>query len=159
MARLGRGSRGHWLLVTGLALGHLAFRPLLVEWPGSPDLLAGALLLAALRLRSGAAAGLGFGLGLLEGSMALEGLGATMIVYTIAGFVAARSRDLLFTDARVFLPLYLFSGAWLVQAAVALASGAGARAETLLVLAPVSAALTTLVCWSGMRLAAPYPYA
>ena len=159
MARAGRGSRGHWLLVAGLALGHFAFRPLLVEWVGAPDLLTGALLLAALRLRSGAAAGLGFGFGLLEGSMALEGLGATMIVYTAAGFVAARSRDLIFTDARIFLPLYLFSGTWLVQAAIAVASGAGAPAGALLVLAPISAALTTLVCWAGVRLAVPYPYA
>lgn len=157
MARLARGSRGPLLLVAALVLLHFAFRPVLVEWAGAPDLLAGGLLLAALRLRAGAAAALGFALGLLEGSMALEGLGSTMMVYTAAGYLAARSRDLIFTDARVFLPLYLFSGTWIVQAAVALAGGAEASAAALLALAPLSALLTTLVCWSGMRLLSPYP--
>lgn len=158
MARPGRGSRGHWLLVAALAGLHFTLRPLLVAWLGVPDLLAGALLLAALRLRSSASAGLGFSFGLLEGSMALEGLGGGLVVYTLAGFLAARSRDLIFTDARVFLPLYLFCGTWLIQTAVGLTTGGGATPVAFLLLSPISAALTTLVCWAGMRLASPYPY-
>lgn len=158
MARLVRGSRGHILLVVALFSLHFAFRPLLVEWAGAPDLLAGALLLAALRARAGAAAALGFVLGLLEGSMALEGLGSSMLVYTAAGYVAARSRELVFTDARVFLPLYLFAGTWLIQAAVGLAAGAGATSGDLLLVAPLSATLTAVVCWIGMRIVSPYPY-
>lgn len=158
MARLPRGSRGHLLLVAALGLLHFAFRPLLAEWAGAPDLLAGALLLAALRLRAGAAAGLGFAFGLLEGSMALEGLGSWMIVYTAVGYAAARSRDLIFTDARVFLPLYLFSWTWTIRAAGALASGVGTSAEALLLLAPLSALLTAVICWTGVRIASPYPY-
>lgn len=90
--------------------------------------------------------------------MALEGLGLTMIVYTVTGYGAARARDLIFTDARIFLPLYLFAGTWLVQAAVTLGSGPPTPMTTLLALAPLSAALTTVVCWTGMRLASPYPY-
>lgn len=153
---MARAGRGQLALAAAFVLLHLVFRPLLVEWPGAPDLLVGGLLLAALRMRSAAAAGLGFGLGLLEGSMALEALGYTMIVYTAAGWAAARARDLIFTDARVFLPLYLFAGTWLVQAAIALGSGPPAPVRDLVLLAPVSAALTTAVCWAGMRLVAPY---
>lgn len=154
---MARGARGRLLLVGALVLLHFALRPLLVEWAGAPDLLAGGLLLAALRIRAGGAAALGFTLGLLEGSMALEGVGASMIAYTAAGYLAARSRDLIFTDARVFLPLYLFAGTWLLQVGLAVATGVRAPAEALLLLASLSALLTTLVCWTGMRLLSPYP--
>lgn len=155
---MGRRERGPLLLVGALWLLHFALRPALVEWTVAPDLLAGGLLLAALRFRPAGAAGLGCALGVLEGSMALGGLGVSMIVYTLAGYAGARSRQLVFTDARVFVPAYLFAGTWLVQVAISVASVAGPSPELWFFRAPVSALLTTIVCWSGLRVSGPYPY-
>lgn len=148
-------SRGYGALVAGLILLHLLLRPLLIGWPGAPDLLVGGLLLGALGLRAGSAAALGFVLGLLEGAMALEGMGSLMVVYTAAGYVGARSRDLIFTDARVFLPLFLFLGVWIVEVAVASAAAFPPGLEPLLLGAPLTAATTTVVCWVGVRLVSP----
>lgn len=147
-------SRGYGALVLGLILLHFLLRPLLIGWPGAPDLLAGGLLLAALRLRAGWAAALGFVLGLLEGAMALEGMGSLMVVYTATGYLAARSRDLIFTDARVFLPLFLFLGVWAVQVAVGAAAGLP-PGEAAVLGAPLTAVTTALVCWAGVRLVSP----
>lgn len=149
------GPRRHAVLVVGFVLLHFVLRPLLVRWPGTPDLLTGALLLAALRLRAGHAASLGFLLALLEGAMALSGMGPLMIVYTLVGYLAARSRDLIFTDARVFVPLYLFVGVWLSQVALAGLSGSVPSLGFGLLAAPATALSTSLTCWLGVRLLAP----
>lgn len=154
---MARGGRGWLLLVGALLLLHFALRPVLVGRPAAPDLLTGALLLAALRLRPAGSAGLGCAFGLLEGAMALGGLGISMVAYTLAGYGAARSRELVFTDARIFVPVYLFAGTWLVQAGLALAYGA-ASPEAVLLWSPVSALLTSAVCWTGLRLLGTYPY-
>jgi hypothetical protein len=142
---------GGGLLVAGLILLHFILRPVLTSWAAGPDLLTGALLLGALQLRAGPAALLGFFLGLLDASMALKGMGALMIVYTIAGFAAAKSRDLLFSDSAVFVPTFLFVGVWAVQVAVAGSTG-GLDLMLGLVIAPLSAAATALVCWLAARI-------
>lgn len=95
-----------------LALAHFVFRPYLVETWWSPDLLAGAVLVAALDVRAGQAAVVGFALGLLEGAMALEGLGILAAGYAGLAYVGARMWDLFYADARLFLPAYLLLGAW-----------------------------------------------
>ena len=145
-----RAGPGGALLVAGLILLHFILRPLLTSWPIGPDLLTGALLLGALRLRAGPAALLGFFLGLFDASMALKGMGALMIVYTFAGFAAAKSRDLLFSDSAVFVPTFLFVGVWAVQVAVAGFAG-GLDLMFGLVIAPLSAVSTALFCWLAAR--------
>lgn len=149
------GSAGQLLLVAGLVLAHFAFRPLLTGWTGAPDLLVGGLLLGALFLRAGYAALLGAVLGLLEGAMALRGMGALMIVYTVVGYGAARSSELLFSDIRSFLPVYLFLGAWTAQLGSGLLTPGAMDMRFGFVEAPLTAATTTVVCWLGQRVLTP----
>lgn len=99
---------------TLLALVHFLARPALASGWMSPDLLAGALLLAALHLRAGAAAAVGFALAVLEASVALTDPAALAAVYTITGYLAVRSWELLFADVRIFLPTFLLFGSWLL---------------------------------------------
>lgn len=134
------------LVIGGLIALHFLFRPMLMQWPMAPDLLAGALLLAALRLRAGHVAALGFLLGLLEGAMAVTGIGALAVIYTLGGYVGARSWDLFFADVRLFLPVYLFLGTWVLQLVVSSSVGPEADWRLILLESPVSAALTAIVC-------------
>lgn len=148
----GGRARAMAIAVVGLIVLHFALRPLLVRWPGSPDLLTGGLLLGSLGLRAGHAAVLGFVLGLMEASMALRDMGAVMVVYTLVGYAAARSRDLLFSDSPAFLPGSIFFGVWATQLAVAVLSSQSLDWTFALFLSPLSAASTSLVCWLTNRL-------
>lgn len=85
--------------------------------------------------------------------MGLEGMGSISLVLTAVGYLAARSRDLLFADARYYTPIYLFVGTWLAELALMLAMPGGPGVLLALVLAPVSAALTALVCGAAESLA------
>ncbi len=144
-------SPAHFVLVVSLLVLHFVFRPLLTGWSFGPDLLAGGLLLAALGMRAGYAAVLGLVLGLLEASMALAGMGTLMMVYGVAGFLGARSRDVFFSDSRTFVPTFLFIGVWLVEPAAALAVRSRVDVWFVLLLAPATAIATAIVCWIGER--------
>jgi cell shape-determining protein MreD len=145
--------------IIALLVLHFLFRPLLVRLPVAPNLLVGALLLATLRLRSGHAAVLGFGLGILEASMALEGVGSYAFALTLVGYAGARSRDLLFADARFYVFAYLFVGTWLTEIVllllgtsppgpVRLIAGSGADA---LLTAAVCGGVEALTAWISAR--------
>jgi len=149
-----RGVSPDAILVVVLILIHFTLYGVFVRWPAMPNLLIGGLLLAALRIRSGYAAFLGFLLGVLEAAMGLEGMGTISLVLTVVGYVAARSRDLLFADARYFVPIYLFAGTWIAEMALMLAMPGGPGVLAALVLAPVSAVSTALVCGTAEYLAA-----
>lgn len=101
---------------TALVLLHFLARPYLLDWWAGPDLAVGGLLIAALHLRAGRAATLGFVVGLLEGAMALGGIGPLAMAYAATGYAAARSWGLLFADIRLFLPVYFFVGGWILIA-------------------------------------------
>lgn len=120
----------HFILRLGLGLGQLA-----------PDLLLVALLLAAREMRAGWAAGLGLGLGILDGSMVPFNLGTSALVMTVIGFVGARSRELFSGDNFVFLALYLFVGKWLYDALLYLVTGDlfSAGATYLVLVSPLAA--------------------
>lgn len=138
-------------LVTTFAVGvlllvHFLFRPTLTEFGLAPDLLSGGLLLAALRLRAGHAAMLGFVLGVLDAAMALENPGVVGLVLLTIAFAAARSRDLLFADARFFVVVYLLVGTWLARVALALLGSASPGILEVVGSAVVTAVATTIVC-------------
>jgi hypothetical protein len=120
----------HFILRLGLGLGHLA-----------PDLLVVALLLAAREIRAGWAAGLGLGLGILDGSMVPFNLGASALVLTILGFLGARTRELFAGDNFLFLALYLFVGKWLYDTLLYLVTGDlfSSNAAYLLLISPLTA--------------------
>jgi rod shape-determining protein MreD len=95
----------HFLLRLGLGLGPIA-----------PDLLVVALLLAARRVRPGAAAALGLGLGVLRDSLSLMAFGAHAVTLTLVGFLSARSRDFLTGESLLFIAAYLFLWKWVHDA-------------------------------------------
>ncbi len=90
---------------------------------------------------------LGFVLGLMEASMALKDMGSVMVVYTLVGYAAARSRDLLFSDSPAYLPGAIFLGVWVTQLTVAVLSSQNLDWTFVLFLSPSSAASTSLICW------------
>ncbi len=152
------GFRRAWsadvVVVVVLVILHFTLYRFLVRWPAMPNLLVGGLLLAALRMRAGYAAFLGFGLGVLEAAMGLEGLGTTSLILALVGYLGARSRDLLFADARHYVFVYLFVGTWIAEVSLILAMPGGPNLLGALVLAPVSALGTAVVCGAAESVAA-----
>jgi len=149
-----RGWSADAVVVVALVILHFTLYRFLVRWPEMPNLLVGGLLLAALRMRAGYAAFLGFGLGVLEAAMGLEGLGTISLVLALVGYLGARSRDLLFADARHYVFVYLFVGTWIAEVALILAMPGGPNLLGALVLAPVSALGTAVVCGAAESVAA-----
>lgn len=149
-----RGWSADVVVVVVLVILHFTLYRFLVRWPAMPNLLVGGLLLAALRMRAGYAAFLGFGLGVLEAAMGLEGLGTTSLILALVGYLGARSRDLLFADARHYVFVYLFVGTWIAEVSLILAMPGGPNLLGALVLAPVSALGTAVVCGAAESVAA-----
>ena len=94
----------HFVLRVGLGLGVLA-----------PDLLVIALLLASRRLRPGSAAGVGFLLGLLEGSANPTVFGAAGLALSVVGYLGSRSREWLAGDDPITMVAYFFVGTLLYE--------------------------------------------
>lgn len=129
-----------------LLLLHFLLRPWLTGLPVGPDLLIGGLLLAALRVQAGTAAVIGLVLGPLEAAMELGQPGTYAFVLTLTGYLAARSRDILFADAAIFVAVYLFVGTWLARAALILLAGGSGSPVAPLAVALLDAAVTAIVC-------------
>lgn len=129
-----------------LLLLHFLLRPWLTGLPVGPDLLVGALLLAALRVQAASAAILGFVLGPLEAAMTLADPGTYALVLTLTGYLAARSRDVLFADAPFFVVAYLFVGTWLARSALIWLTGGSAGLAADIAVAGLAALVTAAVC-------------
>jgi rod shape-determining protein MreD len=131
-----------WALIALLVITHFALHLAVGLGATAPDLLTPAVLLSGRRVRGSVAAGIGFGLGLLQDSLSLDSFGAEALTMTLLGYLGARSRDLFVGDSAVFLLVYLFSGKWLHDALFFLLSGTpdqGGTAVWLLVFAPLAA--------------------
>ena len=94
-----------------LVVLHYTLRPVL-EWRTSIDFLLIALLLAAVRMRPGAAAVLGFAMGLVADSLSVGAFGATLAM-TIVGFTASWLRAVVFAENLVLHAAFFFAGKWL----------------------------------------------
>jgi rod shape-determining protein MreD len=137
-----------WVFIAVLAALHFVLHISLGLGAWAPDLLTLAVLLGARELEGGAAAALGFGLGLVEDAVSLGAFGAGMVTQTVVGYLGARSRDLFVGESVLFLGLYLFVGAWLQDAlyfGVAQAVRRGGVSEQLLMAAPMEAAYVAVV--------------
>jgi hypothetical protein len=135
----------HFVLRVGMDLGNLA-----------PDLLVVGVLLAARTMRAGAAALLGLGLGMLEGSLIPYALGSVAIALTVVGYLGARSRDIIAGDGPLSLGVYFFGGKLLFDLVLSVVSGAafGHEVTGLLVLTPLTAlyaAVTGVVVFATYR--------
>lgn len=133
-------------VVVILLLLHFLMWPWLTGLLVGPDLLLGGLLLAALRVRAGAAAVIGFVLGPLEAAMGLGDPGIYALVLTLTGYLAARSRDILFVDAPVFIMVYLFLGTWAARVALILIAGGPTGTAAAIGWSLLDALATAVVC-------------
>jgi rod shape-determining protein MreD len=93
-----------------LVVLHYTLRPVL-EWRTSIDFLLIALLLASVRMRPGAAAVLGFAMGLVADSLAVGAFGATLAM-TVVGFAASWLRAVVFAENLVLHAAFFFAGKW-----------------------------------------------
>lgn len=100
-------------LIAGLVILHFVLRVGLGLGFYVPDLLTVALLLAARRMRAGAAAGLGVLFGVLDGAVNPFTMGASALVLAVLGYLASRSREVLAGDSPVLLVALLGLGKYL----------------------------------------------
>jgi hypothetical protein len=84
--------------------------------------------------------------------MALTGLGTLMLVFTVTGYVAARLRDIFYSDSAQFVPKFLLVGVWLVHMILATLTSWPPETTFLLIHAPLAAISTAAVCWFGERI-------
>ena len=131
---------------TILVLLHFTLRPL-VGWRAGPDFLLIALLLASVRVRPGAAAVIGFVLGLATDSMALTAFGSAAIAMATIGFVAAWLKAVFFADNLVLNLFFIFFGKWGFDAIYLLLEqrvGGIELVQELLLYSPLAAAVTAI---------------
>lgn len=103
-----------WTFIVILVLLHLVLR-LTLGMTLVPDLLVVAALLGARRLGGWQAALFGLGLGVLADSLALVGFGATAVAFVVVCYIGSRSRNLFEGESFIFITVYAFTGAWLVE--------------------------------------------
>ncbi len=113
----------HFALHVGLGIG---------AW--APDLLTVGLLVTARQVRTGSAAAIGFGLGLMEDALSILSFGANAMALTVVGILGARSRELFVGESLAFLASYLALGIWLRAAIHWLLTREGPREEAIRVL-------------------------
>ena len=99
------------LLFAFLVALHFTVRPLLT-WRSQPDFLVVAILLAAVRVRPGVAALLGFGTGLLADALAPATFGVTAFTLSVIGFTASWLKAVFFSDNVALHAFFFFVGKW-----------------------------------------------
>jgi rod shape-determining protein MreD len=131
-----------WLFIAVLVVLHFFLQLTLGLGLRAPDLLAVAVLLGARPLSGGAAAALGFSLGLLEDAVSIAAFGAAAATFTVVAYLGARTRDFFDGDSLIFLTVYLFFGKWAQEAlyyGIAVGVRRGDPVEILLTQAPLHA--------------------
>ena len=99
-------------LILGLLIVlHYTLRPLL-GWRAPIDFLVIAVLLAAVRVRPGTSALLGFALGLATDSLNVEGFGARALALTAVAFTASWMKAIFFADNLALNGFFFFIGKW-----------------------------------------------
>jgi rod shape-determining protein MreD len=149
-----------WLFIVLVVVVHFFLQLTLGLGTRAPDLLTVAVLLGARPLSGGAAAGLGFVLGLLEDAVSIAAFGVAAATFTIIAYLGARTRDFFVGESVLFLAVYLFLGKW-VQTAIYYGLAGGVRrgepVEMLLMEAPLhslyaaAAGLVALTIYRTLR--------
>jgi rod shape-determining protein MreD len=133
----GRSAKSFWIFIFVLVLLHLVLR-LGLALTVVPDLIVVALLLGARRLSGAGAALYGLVLGILADSLAMVAFGATAVAFVVVGFIGSRSRNFFEGDSYLFILVYTFLGAWLIEAIRFAVGGAMARGQEPMVLLTVT---------------------
>lgn len=151
------------LLFGVLIVLHFTVRPVLA-WRAEADFLVLAVLLAAVRLRPGVAAVVGFLIGILADSLMPASFGAGAFTLAALGFGASWLKAVFFSDNVLLHAVFFFAGKWLhdiLFLVMARQQEAGTLVTQLLVWSPLAAALTALaglvvlMLFRGMLEAAP----
>jgi rod shape-determining protein MreD len=125
---------------------HFALAPLFQSWFAGPNLLLCALLISARQLRPGAAAGVGFILGLLEDAMAVSHFGLATLLLVLVAYLGSLTRDTFVGEEPLFIGTYLFVGTWVYETAIYLILGAsGDPLSYIFVRAPLDGLATGVV--------------
>ncbi len=130
----------------------------LMPWRVSPDFVVMAVLYAAVRMRPGWAAVLGFWLGLATDSLALSGFGAGALAMAVVGFGASWLKGTFFADNIAINAAFLFLGKWAFDLVYVLAQhdmSIGALLAQVLFWSVLSAALTAVVGVVAMAILRP----
>lgn len=135
------------LLFAALVALHYSLRPLL-GWRAEPDFLIVALLIVAVRLRPGAAAILGFALGVVADALAPGHMGAAALSMSLVGFSASWLKAMFFADNLILNGLSFFLGKLVFDLIRLVAEGGLGSSDFVmqaLLWSPLSAAVTALV--------------
>jgi rod shape-determining protein MreD len=116
------GLLGAVLVLTFL---HFALAPLFQSWLASPNLLLCAILISARQLRPGAAAAVGFILGMLEDAMAVSHFGLATLLLVLVAYLGSLTRDTFVGEEPLFMGTYLLAGTWIYETTIYLILGAG----------------------------------
>lgn len=145
-----RSSPSFWVFIVLIVLLHFILH-VAVGLDTVADLLTVAVLLASRRRTGFGAALIGLGLGILGDALSLTTFGALALVYTVIGFLGARSRDLFEGDSLLFVGVFVFIGKWLRDALYLVLT----RTEpwgSLLTSAPLAALFAALAAMVGLVL-------
>ena len=94
-----------------LVILHFSLRPAL-GWRAEIDFLLIAVLLAAVRLRPGAASLVSFVVGLIADSLTPNAFGAGALAMTIVGYLASWLKAVFFADNLALNGFFFFAGQW-----------------------------------------------
>ncbi|MBX9929321.1 MAG: rod shape-determining protein MreD [Gemmatimonadaceae bacterium] len=126
---------------------HYSLRPAL-GWRAGIDFLVVALLLVAVRTRPGAAALIGFAIGIVADAMVPEAFGAGALALTIVGYTASWLKAAFFADNILLNAVFVFAGKWMADLITVLAEHRLGGQELVLQLvlwSPLAAAVTAVV--------------
>lgn len=126
---------------------HYTLRPLL-GWRAPMDFLLLALLMAAVRVRPGNAALIGFAIGLISDSLVPEALGAGALAMTAVGYSASYLKAVFFADNIILNAFFFFLGKWMFDIIYFLMAQSLQGAELvqqIFLWSPLSAAVTAAV--------------
>jgi rod shape-determining protein MreD len=130
-----------------LVVAHFSLRPLL-GGPVPLDFLSIAVLFAAVRVRPGVAAVIGFLTGIAIDSLSLDAFGTAALAYTAVAYAASWLKAAFFTDNLSLTALFIVAGKWSFDVISLLLSTGVPDARGWLQLAlwsPLSAVATALV--------------
>lgn len=130
----------------------------LMPWRVSPDFLVIAVLYAAVRMRPGWAAVVGFAIGLATDSLSLGAFGAGALAMSAVGFGASWLKAVFFADNVAINAAFLFVGKWafdLLYVVVQHRMSAGATVMQLLLWSVLSAAFTAVAGVVAMAVLRP----
>ena len=129
-----------------IVLLHFTLRPLL-GWRAPIDFLVIAAMLSAVRLRPGAAALLGFLLGLAADSLTPSAFGSAALALALVAYAASYLKAVYFADNVALSALFVFAGKWIFDLVYLVSERRVHGAELLvqaLLWSPLAAALTAL---------------